>query len=129
MCFQQLVRKIFQKVLNFPKILQSPLLFTPVSKSCSLHNTPASICLMFFFSGCYSIVAAKCMFFVISGHKLEAAAKVGCTYNDSILRIILHYRCLTGRMAMHACQIGPTDTSPSCPGSPLQACVGTYFAL
>ncbi len=26
---------------------------------------------------------------------------------------------------MHACQIGPTDTAPPCPGSPLWACVGT----
>ncbi len=34
-------------------------------------------------------------------------------------------RCLAGRMAMHACQIGPTDTAPPCPGSPLRSCVGT----
>ncbi len=34
-------------------------------------------------------------------------------------------RCLAGRMAMHAWQIGPTDTAPRCPGSPLWACVGT----
>ncbi len=27
-------------------------------------------------------------------------------------------RCLTGRMTMHACQIGPTDTIPPCLGSP-----------
>ncbi len=27
-------------------------------------------------------------------------------------------RCLAGRMAMHTCQIGPTDTAPPCPGSP-----------
>ncbi len=26
------------------------------------------------------------------------------------------FRCLAGRMAMHACQIGPTDTAPPCPG-------------
>ncbi len=26
--------------------------------------------------------------------------------------------CLAGRMAMHACQIGPIDTTPPCPGSP-----------
>ncbi len=24
----------------------------------------------------------------------------------------VHIRCLAGRMAMHACQIGPTDTAP-----------------
>ncbi len=30
-------------------------------------------------------------------------------------------RCLAGRMVMHACQIGPTDTAPPCPGSPLRA--------
>ncbi len=35
------------------------------------------------------------------------------------------YRCLAGHMAMHACQIGPIDTAPSCPGSPLRVCVGT----
>ncbi len=28
-------------------------------------------------------------------------------------------------MAMHACQIGPTDTAPPCPGLPLRACIGT----
>ncbi len=28
-------------------------------------------------------------------------------------------------MAMHACQIGPTDTAPPCPGSPQRACVQT----
>ncbi len=28
-------------------------------------------------------------------------------------------------MAMHACQIGPTNTVLPCPGSPLRACVGT----
>ncbi len=28
-------------------------------------------------------------------------------------------------MAMHACQIGPTDTAPPCQGSPHQACVAT----
>ncbi len=28
-------------------------------------------------------------------------------------------------MAMHACQIGPTDTAPPCSGSPLRACIGT----
>ncbi len=27
-------------------------------------------------------------------------------------------------MAIHACQIGPTDTAPPCPGSPLRSCVG-----
>ncbi len=32
---------------------------------------------------------------------------------------------LAGRMMMHACQIGPTDVTPPCPGSPHQACVGT----
>ncbi len=32
-------------------------------------------------------------------------------------------RCLAGRMAMHACQIDPTDTAPPCPGSPQRACV------
>ncbi len=37
----------------------------------------------------------------------------------------VHGRCLAGRMAMHACQIGPTDTAPPCPGSPLRACIGT----
>ncbi len=35
------------------------------------------------------------------------------------------YRCLEGRMVMHACQIGPTDTAPPCPGSPQWVCVGT----
>ncbi len=35
------------------------------------------------------------------------------------------YRCLAGRMAMHACQIGPIDTAPPCPGSPLRACIVT----
>ncbi len=34
-------------------------------------------------------------------------------------------RCLAGRMAMHACQIGLTDTAPPCPGSPQRACVET----
>ncbi len=38
---------------------------------------------------------------------------------------VLGFRCLAGHMAMHACQIGPTDTAPTCPGSPLRACVGT----
>ncbi len=28
-------------------------------------------------------------------------------------------------MAMHACQIGPTDTPPPCPRSPQRACVKT----
>ncbi len=32
---------------------------------------------------------------------------------------------MAGRIAMHACQIGPTDTAPSCPGSPLRAYVET----
>ncbi len=32
-------------------------------------------------------------------------------------------RCLAGRMAMHACQIGATDTVPPCPGSSQRACV------
>ncbi len=32
---------------------------------------------------------------------------------------------MAGRMAMQACQIGPTDTAPPRPGSPLRACVGT----
>ncbi len=31
--------------------------------------------------------------------------------------------CLVGHMAMHACQIGPTDTGPLCPGSLHRACV------
>ncbi len=35
------------------------------------------------------------------------------------------YRCLVGRMAMHACQIGPTDTTPPCPRSPQRVCVET----
>ncbi len=39
--------------------------------------------------------------------------------------IVKYIRCLAGRMAMHVCQIGPTDTTPPCPGSPLRACVGT----
>ncbi len=26
-------------------------------------------------------------------------------------------RCLAGRMAMHACQIGPTNTAPLAPGT------------
>ncbi len=39
--------------------------------------------------------------------------------------VILDFQCLAGRMAMHACQIGPTDTAPPCPGLPLWACVGT----
>ncbi len=43
--------------------------------------------------------------------------------------LILGYRCLAGRMAMRACQIGPTDTAPPCPGSPQQACVETDFGL
>ncbi len=30
-----------------------------------------------------------------------------------------------GRMAMHTCQIGPTDTAPLAPGSPHWACFGT----
>ncbi len=34
-------------------------------------------------------------------------------------------RCLAGHMTMHACQIGPTDTAPPCPRSPIRACVGT----
>ncbi len=34
-------------------------------------------------------------------------------------------RCLVGRMVMHACQIGPTDTAPPCSGSPQWTCVGT----
>ncbi len=33
--------------------------------------------------------------------------------------------CLARHMAIHACQIGPTDTAPPCPGSPHWACVGT----
>ncbi len=37
----------------------------------------------------------------------------------------MRIRCLAGRMAMHACQLGPTDTAPPCPGSPLRACVET----
>ncbi len=45
------------------------------------------------------------------GHRLENQPKNG--------------RCLAGRMAMHTCQIGPTDTAPPCPGSPLWACIGT----
>ncbi len=41
-------------------------------------------------------------------------------------RMTMHvYRCLVGRMTMHASQIGPTDTAPHCPGSPLRACVET----
>ncbi len=36
-----------------------------------------------------------------------------------------HVRCLAGRMAMHARQIGPNNTVPPCPGSPQQACVVT----
>ncbi len=39
--------------------------------------------------------------------------------------IMSYLRCLAGHMAMHACQIGPTDTAPPCPGSPLRACIGT----
>ncbi len=31
------------------------------------------------------------------------------------------FGCLAVRMAMHACQIGPTDTAPPCPGSPHRA--------
>ncbi len=34
-------------------------------------------------------------------------------------------RCLARRMAVHACQIGLTDTTPPCPGSPHRACVVT----
>ncbi len=34
-------------------------------------------------------------------------------------------RCLAGRMVMHACQIGLTDTAPPCPGSPHRACIVT----
>ncbi len=32
---------------------------------------------------------------------------------------------LAGCMVMHVCQIGPTDTVPPCPGSPLWACIET----
>ncbi len=39
--------------------------------------------------------------------------------------LIYLYRCLAGHMAMHACQIGPTDTAPPCLGSPQRACVVT----
>ncbi len=39
---------------------------------------------------------------------------------DKLIRYYqLNNRCLAGRMAMHACQIGPTDTAPPCPGSPV----------
>ncbi len=39
------------------------------------------------------------------------------------------FRCLVEHMAMHACHIGPTDTAPSCSGSPHGACVGTRGEL
>ncbi len=42
-----------------------------------------------------------------------------------LIKILRCDRCLAVRMTMHACQIGPTDTTPPCPGSPLRACVGT----
>ncbi len=42
---------------------------------------------------------------------------------------IYQCRCLVGCMAMHACQIGPTDTTPHCPRSPHLACVGTRTSL
>ncbi len=38
-------------------------------------------------------------------------------------------RCLAGCMAMHACQIGPTDTTLPCLGSPQGACVVTRGEL
>ncbi len=34
-------------------------------------------------------------------------------------------RCLVGRMAMHACQIGPTDTALPCLGSLQRTCIVT----
>ncbi len=46
----------------------------------------------------------------------------------STINLLVPLRCLAGRMAMHACQIGPTDTAPPCPGSPQQACVETKGA-
>ncbi len=39
--------------------------------------------------------------------------------------MLFNNRCLAGRMAMHACQIGPTDTAPPCSGPPQRACVVT----
>ncbi len=47
------------------------------------------------------------------------------TEEDIISTAKICDRCLVERMAMHACQIGPTDTAPPCPGSPHRACVVT----
>ncbi len=48
MFFQPLIPTIFHEVLNFPKILQLPILFTPVNRGHNLRNTPTSNCLLFF---------------------------------------------------------------------------------
>ncbi len=79
MFFLQLIPKIFHTVLNFPKILQLSILFTPVSRGRNLRNTPAAICLLFFFFPAAiwsSIVTANCMFFVIFRRKPEAAIHI-----------------------------------------------------
>ncbi len=60
-----LIPKTFHEVLNFPKILQLPVLFTPVNRGRNLCNTPATICILFFFSGRYLVFRCGC--------KLEAA--------------------------------------------------------
>ncbi len=41
------------------------------------------------------------------------------------VRDCIAFLCLAGRIAMHACQIGPTDTADPRLGSPHQGCVGT----
>ncbi len=46
-----------------------------------------------------------------------------------ILAKYRRYPCLAGRMAMHACKIGSTDTAPPCLESPDRACVGTRRML
>ncbi len=57
------------------------------------------------------------------------SSECNCRIWEIVIFLLLickfYSRCLAGRMAMHACQIGPTDTAPPCPGSPLRACVGT----
>ncbi len=48
---------------------------------------------------------------------------------QTAISLAVLFLCLAGHMAMHACQIGPTDTAPFCPGSPHRACVGTRLLL
>ncbi len=126
-----------------------PTNFSSVNTKCSREftcvNRQASACMRFNCERSFLIYALPqnatsfiiIDYFIINAglHRRVLVASVNVTYSIQRAVILFHlplglqlpfgYRCLARCMAMHVCQIGPTDTTLPCPGSPLRACVGT----